>query len=440
MSLSNRNLKSINSSLNVSFQKIAGATYRSPVNYTDDISTPIQRWYRYREGYSTSLVRGIIQRYGTEGNKVILDPFCGSGSTLLEAKRMGLDSMGFEVNPFACLLSRVKTRNYSKDDKSGLEQIRNVISTGVDKFEPCGKPSLEIIDNLFAPDSLEFLLRCRKAIEDSEGVSQKSIDLARLAWLSILEDCSPFRKDGNGIRKRKASNFPVPNAARTRSILESKMEEMLSDMDYAIGIGESEPNVVCDTALRMTDHIGAESIGGAIFSPPYANCFNYTEIYKVELWMGGFVKRYEDLKLLRCESLRSHLKNPNVKMNSACPGEEPELYDLVSDLRSSDMCDEKIPDMVLSYFIDMFKVIDDLHSAIQPGGFCVITVSNSAYGGIVVPTDLLLAKHAERRGFVVEEIEVARLIVTSSQQCARTADYKDFLRESVIYLRKDSRT
>ena len=103
------------------------------------------------------------------------------------------------------------------------------------------------------------------------------------------------------------------------------------------------------------------------------------------------------------------------------------------------MCDEKIPDMVLSYFVDMFKVIDDLHSAIQPGGFCVITVSNSAYGGIVVPTDLLLAKHAERRGFVVEEIEVARLIVTSSQQCARTADYKEFLRESVIYLRKDSR-
>ena len=138
MSLSNRNLKSINSSFNVSFQKIAGATYRSPVNYTDDMSTPIQRWYRYREGYSTSLVRGIIQRYGTETNKIILDPFCGSGSTLLEAKRMGMDSMGFEVNPFACLLSRVKTRDYSKDDKSGLEHIRNVISTGVEKFDPCG--------------------------------------------------------------------------------------------------------------------------------------------------------------------------------------------------------------------------------------------------------------------------------------------------------------
>lgn len=439
MSLSNRNLKTINSSFKVSFQKTAGATYRSPANYANDASMPIQRWYRYREGYSTSLVRKIIKRYGEESKPVILDPFCGSGSTLLEAKRMGLDSFGFEVNPFACLLSSVKTRNYSMEDKSGLELVRNTISAGVGKFEPCDKPSLDILDNLFAPDALEFLLRSRRAIETSEGVSRNSVDLARIAWLSILEDCSPFRKDGNGIRKRKASNFPVPDATRAQSILESKMGEMLSDMDYAIEIAGHEPKVVNGTALRMTEQMGENSIGGAVFSPPYANCFNYTEIYKVELWMGGFVERYEDLKLLRCESLRSHLKNPKVKMNSVCPADEPELIELISDLRSSDMCDEKIPDMVLSYFMDMFKVVDDLHSVVKPGGFCAITVSNSAYGGVIVPTDLLLAKHAERRGFVVDEIEVARLMVTSSQQCPRTADYKEFLRESVIYLRKDSR-
>ena len=46
----------------------------------------------------------------------------------------------------------------------------------------------------------------------------------------------------------------------------------------------------------MGSYIKDSSIDGIIFSPPYANCFDYTEIYKLELWFGGFVKDYSELK------------------------------------------------------------------------------------------------------------------------------------------------
>lgn len=92
--------------------------------------------------------------------------------------------------------------------------------------------------------------------------------------------------------------------------------------------------------------------------------------------------------------------------------------------------------MLRLYFHDMFRVIEKCYSALERDGFCSIVVSNSSYGGIVVPTDLLFAYFANSVGFEIDRIEVARYIITSSQQYNITKDQKNFLRESVICLRK----
>ena len=67
-------------------------------------------------------------------------------------------------------------------------------------------------------------------------------------------------------------------------------------------------NTIYNTScLEINRKIKPNSISGCIFSPPYANCFDYTEIYKLELWFGEFVKNYSDLKQLKKSSLRSNL-------------------------------------------------------------------------------------------------------------------------------------
>jgi DNA modification methylase len=84
----------------------------------------------------------------------------------------------------------------------------------------------------------------------------------------------------------------------------------------------------------------------------------------------------------------------------------------------------------------MFTLLEDCYRVLEDEGFCSIIVSNSAYGGVIVPTDLILAEYAEKLGFEVEKIEIDRYIITSSQQYEATKENKQFLRESLICLKK----
>ena len=184
----------------------------------------------------------------------------------------------------------------------------------------------------------------------------------------------------------------------------------------------------------MNKYLKNNSVDGIIFSPPYANCFDYTEIYKLELWFGGFVHEYADLKKLRCKSLHSHLNgnlNPEVESRSEF------LSILVDKLSEKKLWDKKIPKMLKLYYDDMFNVIDQCYEALNINGFCSIVVGNSAYGGIVFPADLILAQYAESIGFKVDKIEIDRYIITSSQQYEITKDAGKYLRESVICLVKN---
>ena len=179
------------------------------------------------------------------------------------------------------------------------------------------------------------------------------------------------------------------------------------------------------------------SVSGIIFSPPYANSFDYTEIYKLELWFGEFVKSYEDLKVLRSQSLRSHLNGLLKEQDadtSILPGY---LNSLLAELRTKKLWNKRIPTMLELYYLDMFEVIKKSYNALEKDGFCSIVVGNSSYGGIVFPTDLILADYAEGIGFKVDKIEVDRFIITSSQQYEMTKENGRYLRESVICLVKN---
>lgn len=66
-------------------------------------------WYRFVLAFPPHLVREYFADFGLHKNSVVLDPFCGTGTTLVEAKLAGVSSLGIEANPFACFASTVKT-------------------------------------------------------------------------------------------------------------------------------------------------------------------------------------------------------------------------------------------------------------------------------------------------------------------------------------------
>jgi len=419
----------------VEYPVLQNATYKSFVNYATDLNYPIQRWYRYKEGYSVKLVQELFDEYKVDRDELVLDPFCGSGSTILQAKTSGFKGVGFEINPFSVLVAKVKTQNYTERDLKEFKNEAQKLLNLIDTRAITEKPKLSTIDKLFNGDVLKYLLGLKTKIQNMKNPRVK--DLFFLAWLSILEEASNYRKSGNGLKIRRGKNLRVRDLDYARLLFRSRIREIGADLPFAIKISQEvqEPIIYEHTALEMDKFINPRSVRGVIFSPPYANCFDYTEIYKVELWLGGFVKDYSDLKILRKRAIRSHLNGYNgeneIKRNLI--HELDVLTDTLSEIK---LWDKRIPKMIGSYFSDMFVALDKIYRVLKSGGFCSIIVSNSAYGGVIVPTDLLLTKYAEEIGFRALKIDVARFIITSSQQYKQTERNKKYLRESIIHLVK----
>src|SRR5262245_42042194 len=79
------------------------------INTIQKTDTPIHDWYRFVLSYPPHLVRQYIERFGLRKKDLLCDPFCGTGTTLVEAKKNGVPSVGCDAHPFAVLVSRVKT-------------------------------------------------------------------------------------------------------------------------------------------------------------------------------------------------------------------------------------------------------------------------------------------------------------------------------------------
>ena len=275
------------------------------------------------------------------------------------------------------------------------------------------------------------MMNVKKRIDDIHNEKVRSLFL--IGWLSAIEIFSNYRKSGNGLKIRKNKIKIEQSIEDVNKYLKDKYLQILTDIKNSKI--ETKVNVINDSSLQIDKYIEDNTISGIIYSPPYANCFDYTEIYKLELWFGNFVEEYSDLKKLRNKTIRSHL-NSLLDENKFSIEHSEVLNRQIEKLNEKKLWDKKIPTMLKNYFNDMFKIIDYSYLKLKKDGFCAIVVGNSCYGGVIIPSDLILAKYASEKGFYVDKIDVYRYIIPSSQQYKDVLNEKKFLRESVICLVK----
>lgn len=431
--------------INSEFKLTEANGFGSLVNYSSLSDEPVHRWFRYREGYSIQLVNKLIS--GLPKGSIILDPFCGCGTSLIAAQDLGFESYGFDINPISTLVSKVKTRQYSENDLNLLESIKNDIKQISRKSPSDPPPVLSIINKVFHPDILDSLLRMRNFFKT---IKEEHIrDFLKVAWLSILEGVSNVYKEGNGIKYRNRKRLPtgyitIPDEEWQNKLFpEDKFEfpktRVLEQVSLMIGDARDrntklpKAHVIEASAETIHDHLPENSVAYIVFSPPYCNCFNYFKIFKIELWMGEFANTYKDIQALNARAMRSHVE---TRMQRDYDKPIPFVDEYVELIDRDKLWDSRIPKAVQGYFIDMKKILGSLYKVLKPDGKCVIVVGNSAYSGILIPTDSLLAKISNDLGFEVEKISVARHLTTSSQQKKKLDDRKEFLRESLVILKK----
>ena len=234
---------------NVLYPKNEKATYNSLLNYSDDLSTSRQRWYRYKEGYSLELVKKIIREYNNNPEGTILDPFLGSGSTILAANEMGLRGIGFEVNPFSYNLANAKLKNYTIEFCTEFENIIKDIT--IDKKIPNVEyklPNLSISKKVFNSNVEEIMMSIKKYILDLD-IDEDMRSLLMIGWISNIERLSNYRKAGNGLKKRK---YVKPRIITDEDVYNSLNETYISILsDIKINNAKYKSKIYNETSLTF---------------------------------------------------------------------------------------------------------------------------------------------------------------------------------------------
>ena len=176
---------------------------------------------------------------------------------------------------------------------------------------------------------------------------------------------------------------------------------------------------------------GAGSFDSVIFSPPYVNRFDYVESQKVELWFGGFVDGYDAMLALRKRSLRSHLgaalERPVLSL--------PEVEDLIARMDpASYALRSRVPALLRGYFSDMADILRHCRRVLDAGGRCFVVVGNSAYGGVIIPTDALIARLGFAAGFGAAAVVPVRHLTVAPQQRNELRGREGLMRESIVVL------
>ena len=394
------------------------------VNFKRNQNEPIHRWFTIKEGYSRMLVLKLIDDLKIQKGRII-DFFNGSGTSCLSAKERGYSYYGFEINPFLYLLSQVKLSDYTNEEIKEIEVLQKEVLKNYKKNLDYDKVGLSIAEKVFK-DNLEDLLKIRKEILKIKKKKIRKFFI--IAMCSIFDEVSHAKKDGNGLKypeNKKVRSFPP--------VFIEKVALMLLDLKKNKKKNQENSKVVLQDSRNLkkqTKKELKESASLVVFSPPYANCFDYTEIYKLELWLSGCVKEYGDLKKIRNNSLSSHL-NKNF-------GEYYEhnfLKRYCKKMEKKKNWSNKIIKMINEYFFDMEKTIKMSYYSLKKGGYCAIVVGNSAYSGNIIKTDEIFSKIAKKIGFREVEINIARKLRSSSQQ-AKILKKGENLRESIIIMKK----
>lgn len=421
--------------------------YARLVTADGNTRAPIHRWFRFKEAFSAELVPAILTAgdLPTGGALRVLDPFAGTGTTLASVGDVvasgGLRRAtvyGVECNPFLHLVASTKVRAYQRPVPSFLRLARKVAAAAISRGKgDQERPTLSTFSNpLFFDDrAVDALLALRTALdaERALGADPDVLDLLRVCLGSIVEPVSNLRRDGRALRH--VSKFEKPEAIQA---FLSKAEDVDDDL-------RTSP-----TRLRGSVYLGdgrtLEGLDGrhapfdlAIFSPPYPNNIDYTEVYKLENFILGYITTSDEFAAQRFRTVYSHpsrLRNPSLPHPELEQRENDLIRDAVAPLLaavpSSDRYHLGRTRMFEGYAVDMYRTLRSIRSRLAPNGRIAYVVGNSVHGTVpfhfVVAADLLIASLAIAAGYTVDHIAIARYP-------RRRFVESEFLRESVVILR-----
>lgn len=404
-----RNENEIDRNVEILFSHLIKNIYRIPASSTLAIGKRLEDYFAIREETSLYLnhymhpykgkfhpkmVRALLNYICPKNEGIVLDNFAGSGTLLVEAGYLGLDSLGVEINPLSVLMTNVKCLSITiplEKLRRAVDDYLKMVDTEINHFIMVNNGQKLLIENRLTPEKIKEEAQIAiKEIERMDGFRNKELVVQKII---IARELLKFCEDDkireflllslsgsiSDIARRTQNEFVEVLRVRMNDLylriyLFHKLNEVLK-----IKVGKAHAYVADTRDMKV---IKDNSADGIVNSPPYSTALDYIK------------NDYPQLVLLKLVESMEHL-GKNMMGNPRINYDKKELLKLVEDKEkdplSMSVLAHKYVSMLLNngrqdaglrvykFFIDMLFTLQEMHRVMRTGSKCAIIIGNNHF-------------------------------------------------------------
>jgi len=406
-------------------------------------------WYRFVLSFPPHLVRDYLREFGNGGRSVVLDPFCGTGTTLIEAKLAGLPSLGLEANPFAHFASSVKTDwsvnpdalSAAANDIAAVVRARFSIE-GIDdnRLQPSAPDGLTLkaldpesarllIKDSISPLPLHKALTLREALEAYRDASFYKHLLLAFANTAV----------GSISNLRFGPEVGVDRIKTDAAVVGPWLNEigrMADDLRLVAGNHYPAAEAYLTDARQASAVLAPASVDAVITSPPYPNEKDYTRTTRLESVLLGLIRDVAELRTFKGTLVRSNTRGVYrgddddqwIAHHAGIQRLADQIEQRRVELGKTSGFEKLYSRVTRLYFGGMARHLAQLRRALRPGARLAYVVGDQAsYLRVMIRTGQLLAEIAQELGYELLRIDLFRTRFATAT--------KEQLREEAVILR-----
>lgn len=422
---------------------VEGATYSFARLSRQDVTYGSHGLHKYPAKFIPQFPRWGLSYDPDTPSETVLDPFCGSGTTLVEAGIRGSHAIGGDISPLAVLITSAKC--VTEADKWDTTEFLKKVVSKAKKIAPSLTNDLKngkgetILGmhytwaNWFNAEQLGPLIGLRDTIREAKFSSEQRL-FALAVLSSVVKACSFLNEDQIKVRfdhdKKPADPYEAFSEAYAVGVTsQSSLSEKYLDTRAKFSVYQTSAE-----AIPVADG----SIDRIITSPPYINAVDYTMAHKYNLFALGLLEP-DDFK----NHCRKYIGVTERAVRTADLGSMPSVgnemvQDAVQTLLLQDTPTARNRAYVVAqYFDGMAKSFREAFRTLRAGGLYVLVVGESnRICGLTIPTAKILAQLAETEGFATELSFFHLLANRSSMRLSRSETGGTINREHVYVFRK----
>lgn len=418
-------------------------------NRLQDEDRAVHEWYRFVLSYPPHLVRTYVERFGLGAGAVVLDPFCGTGTTPIECKKLGIEGWGLEAHPMSCFACDVKTDWLPEPDEL-RELARRVgdevaddlgggsggMGIGGEKHSTLPTSAMKLLlGGSISPLPLHKCLTILRRLRVRSAERCYRPALLALAKVAVAEASNLHFGPEVGVTRKKKEDADV------LGVWLAEVESFAADLEAHREDRFVRNVIVRGDARRAGEYFPDGKVDAVITSPPYPNEKDYTRTTRLESVLLGFVRNKRELRALKERLLRSNTRNVYKDDCDDCwIVNHPKIQEVAEriearriEMGKTSGFERMYHRVTRQYFGGMARHLADLRRVLRPGAKLAYVVGDQAsYLRVMIRTGELLAEVAQAQGYRVESIDLFR-----TRYATATGEN---LREEVVVLEYSGKT